>query len=104
MKLGMRDLRWHDEITSLARRLGWVVFEQGRAQQRPEDPTFIAVRGGAVIAVWLRSAAVRPSRVPPVDRFPGVAGYCWSPLDMAKARAVLTSSPTAPVGVLDGAA
>ncbi|MGW1399280.1 hypothetical protein ACWCRF_11530 [Streptomyces sp. NPDC002405] len=107
MKLGLRELRWHEEITALARRHGWVVFEQGQAQQRPEDPSLLLAKGGTVLAVWLRSAAARPSRVPPVDRFAGsgVVGYCWSPRDMAKARAVLLTAAVAPGGGgRDGAA
>jgi hypothetical protein len=91
MKLTPRHFRWHEEITALARREGWTVWEQSREQQRPEDPTFFAAKGSAVIAVWLRSAAPRPSRVPPVDRFSeaGVRGFFWSPLDLPVARGVL---------------
>jgi hypothetical protein len=64
-----------------------------REQQRPHDPTFFAAKGRVVIAVWLRSAAPRPLRVPPVDRFEalGVRGFFWSPLDLAAARGVLLS-------------
>ncbi|MFI9174888.1 hypothetical protein [Streptomyces lincolnensis] len=106
MKLALKDLKWHDDVAALARRLGWTVYEQGSQQQRQEDPSFVAVKGGTVIVVWLRSAAVRPSRMPPVDRFSGaaVAGYCWSPADMAKARMVLMSVAVAPGGQPDDAA
>jgi hypothetical protein len=101
VKLSPRDFRWHEEITALARREGWTVWEQTREQQRQHDPTFFAAKGRTVIAVWLRSASPRPSRVPPVDRFAGagVRGFFWSPLDLAAARGVLlTSDRVAPVG------
>jgi hypothetical protein len=103
VKLQFRDLRWHEDITSLARREGWTVWEQSREQQRPHDPTFFAAKGGAVIAVWLRSSSPRPARVPPVDRFAGagVRGFFWSPLDMASARAVLLTGDR-PVSVAPG--
>lgn len=94
MKLTPRHFRWHEEITDLARREGWTVWEQTREQQRPHDPTFFAAKGKVVIAVWLRSAAPRPARVPPVDRFEslGVRGFFWSPLDLAAARGVLLTA------------
>ncbi|MFE7229880.1 hypothetical protein ACFVAF_04230 [Streptomyces sp. NPDC057596] len=104
MKLAMKDLAWHEEITSLARRLGWCVYESGRLQQRPENPSFMASRGGTVIAVWARSAAVRSSRMPPIDRYAGagIAGYCWSPRDLPRARLVLMTAAVAPGGGSDG--
>ncbi|MEV5611496.1 hypothetical protein [Streptomyces sp. NPDC052225] len=104
MKLALKDLRWHEDAAAMARRAGWVVFAQTREQQRPEDPTFMASKGGTVIAVWLRSAAVRPSRMPPLNRFVGVAGYCWSPRDVAQARMVLMTAALPPGGVSDGSA
>lgn len=112
MRLQLRDLRWHEEIIAMARREGWTVFEQGTQRRRPEDPTFFATHGTTVIAVWLRSAAARPSRVPPIDRYAeaGVLGFYWSPLDAAKARAVLVSvhrvrrEPVEGPGPGDGAA
>ncbi|MFE7648678.1 hypothetical protein [Streptomyces phaeoluteigriseus] len=102
----MKDLRWHQEITDLARREGWTVFESSLERVRLEDPSFVAVKGRTVIAVWLRSAAVRPSRVPPVDRFAGAGmrGFCWSPLDMASARRVLLTADQPGAGVPDDAA
>jgi hypothetical protein len=104
MKLTLKDLRWHEDAAAMARRAGWVVFAQVREQQRPEDPAFMACKGGTVIAVWLRSAAVRPSRMPPLNRFVGVQGYCWSPADAAQARLVLMTKSVPPAGVPDGAA
>ncbi|MEU0786992.1 hypothetical protein ABZ341_36200 [Streptomyces sp. NPDC006173] len=100
----MKDLRWHQEITALARREGWTVYEPPTERMRLEDPSFVAVKGLTVIAVWLRSAAVRADRMPPVDRFAGsgMRGFCWSPLDMAKARAVLLTADQP--GVPDDAA
>lgn len=94
MRLQLRDLRWHEEIIAMARREGWTVYEQGTQQQRPENPTFLATKGTTVIAVWLRSAAARPARVPPIDRYAeeGVRGFYWSPLDSASARAVLLTA------------
>lgn len=100
----MKDLRWHQEVTDLARREGWTVFEPPTDRMRLEDPSFVAVKGLTAIAVWLRSAAVRPVRVPPVDRFAGsgMRGYCWSPADMVRARAVLLTADRP--GVPDDAA
>ncbi|MFD3640681.1 hypothetical protein [Streptomyces griseus] len=78
------------DVTALARRLGWTVFEAQVERQRLEDPSFVAVKGREVIAVWLRSSMPRAQRVPMTDRFPGVPGFVWSPPDMASARVVLT--------------
>ncbi|EGE43194.1 hypothetical protein GTY83_19170 [Streptomyces sp. SID4928] len=90
MKLSPKDLKWHMEVTGLARRLGWTVLEGQAERQRLEDPSFVAVRGREVIAVWLRSSAPRAQRVPLTNRFPGVPGFVWSPPDMVSARVVLT--------------
>ncbi|MGW3927850.1 hypothetical protein ACWECC_07095 [Streptomyces microflavus] len=90
MKLSPKDLKWHMEVTGLARRLGWTVLEGQAERQRLEDPSFVAVRGRELIAVWLRSSAPRAQRVPMTDRFPGVPGFVWSPPDLVSARVVLT--------------
>ena len=112
MRLQLRDLRWHEDVIAMARREGWTVYEQGTHQHRPENPTFLAARGFTVIAVWLRAAAARPSRVPPIDRYAeaGVRGFYWSPLDSAAARGVLQTAhlvrcaPEEDPGPGDGAA
>ncbi|MFJ3141405.1 hypothetical protein ACIPJM_02935 [Streptomyces halstedii] len=93
MKLSPRDLKWHSEVTALARRLGWTVLEGQTERQRLEDPSFVAVRGRELIAVWLRSSTPRAQRVPMTDRFPGVPGFVWSPPDLVSARVVLTVGP-----------
>ena len=94
MRLQLRDLRWHEDVIAMARREGWTVYEQGTQQQRPENPTFLAAKGMTVIAVWLRSAAARPARVPPIDRYAeaGMRGFYWSPRDSAAARAALQTA------------
>ncbi|MGW4441057.1 hypothetical protein ACWELO_36010 [Streptomyces sp. NPDC004596] len=93
MKLQPRDYRWHEEITSLARRMGWTVWEQAREQQRPEDPRVLRCQGAHRDCGVVRSSSPRPSRVPPLDRFEamGVRGFFWSPVDLAKARVVLVT-------------
>lgn len=90
MKLSMTNLRWQVEVADLARRLGWTVLENSTERQRLEDPSFVAMRGTTLVAVWLRSSAPRAQRQPMTDRFPGVQGYTWTPADMVEARMVLT--------------
>ncbi|MFB7555344.1 hypothetical protein [Streptomyces brevispora] len=94
----MTNLRWQLEVADLARRLGWTVLENSTERQRPEDPSFVAVKGGELLAVWLRSSAPRAQRRPMTDRFPGVQGHMWTPADMAEARMVLTMGGLSGVG------
>ncbi len=61
-------------VADVLRRHGWTPFPQAASARHPArtrvgEPQVLAVRGGRILAVWVRTSLPRPSRLPDLDRF-----------------------------------
>lgn len=89
--LNQQSHAWEGEVLALALRLGWTPYEQSLRNRRQHLPSFILLKDGRALAVYLRLGRQNPPAVVRVAALLSVPAVVWTPADRALVRVTLTS-------------